>query len=119
MKYYIESWHEIYQDNFKEGEVAHVNSYSMSAMIEADSIKEALAKYYEKILLYDFYPAAVVIDDCRFTDATNLNENGEEPSESELQDFRDGIIDLLIDYFVIEVSELHKLCAKEGMLNDA
>lgn len=52
--YYITSIHDIYIDNYTEGEGDRVNSYDLNAIVKAENVKKAIAKYFEKELYLSF-----------------------------------------------------------------
>ena len=50
----ITSLHSVYVDNFEHGELENVNNYDLSEVIKAKDLKEAIQKYFDNILCYDF-----------------------------------------------------------------
>lgn len=52
--YKISSFHEVNINSYEEGELNHINNYSVDAEIKADSVDEAVQKYFAEILFYDF-----------------------------------------------------------------
>lgn len=53
-EYLIKSYHNIYVDDYNEGEGYHVNSYSMTAFIKAPDAGNAIQQYIENCLYYKF-----------------------------------------------------------------
>ena len=52
--YRINSLHDIYLDDFIEGELENFNCYTMESIINAKNPKDAIKKYFEDILNYTF-----------------------------------------------------------------
>jgi len=46
--------HDVYIDDFKEGEKDYVNSYTITSEIEAETPKEAIEKHYKQQLYFEF-----------------------------------------------------------------
>ena len=83
--YYITSTHDIYIDNYTEGEGKRVNSYDLNAIVKAENVKEAIAKYFknELYLSYDEEYIDDSLDDGNFfysnlVDSENLEATKEE-----------------------------------------
>jgi hypothetical protein len=52
--YIIKTSHEIEIDNYKEGLTNYVNSYSLKSEIKAATPREAIQKYFDEYLYYNF-----------------------------------------------------------------
>ena len=52
--YKVASQHNVYIDNFENGEERHVNSYMLSSEIEAENWKSAIQQYFNEFLCFDF-----------------------------------------------------------------
>ena len=50
----ITSMHSVYIDDFNKGELENVNNYDLSQTIKANDLKEAIQKYFDTVLCYDF-----------------------------------------------------------------
>ena len=50
----IRSAHDIYIDNYGQGELDRVNGYTLTNEVEANDVWEAIEKYFETTLYYDF-----------------------------------------------------------------
>lgn len=46
--------HDVYIDDFEEGEGKHVNCYDIESTVKAESVKEAIKEHYEKHLGFSF-----------------------------------------------------------------
>lgn len=53
-EYLIKSYHNIYVDDYNEGELDHINGYNMSAFIKAPDAGNAIQQYIENCLYYKF-----------------------------------------------------------------
>ena len=52
--YFIESTHDVYIDNYTEGETTNVNFYHIKQNVKAENPREAIKKFFEEILYYKF-----------------------------------------------------------------
>ena len=50
----IYSAHDIYTDDYEQGELDRVNGYTVTNEVEANDVWEAIEKYFETTLYYDF-----------------------------------------------------------------
>ena len=50
----IRSAHDIYIDDYEHGELDRVNGYTLTNEVEANDVWEAIEKYFETTLYYDF-----------------------------------------------------------------
>jgi hypothetical protein len=113
-KYYIESTHEVYIDTYNEGEGKHVNSYTQKAMISAENQREAIQKYFENELYFDFNFQHASIDH-----EEGLNENintlhysnlvdddNAEASKSEIEAWKRGVVTLYSNSTYLTIFEL-------------
>ena len=50
----IYSAHDIYIDDYEHGELDRVNGYTLTNEVEANDVWEAIEKYFETTLYYDF-----------------------------------------------------------------
>ena len=48
------SAHDIYIDDYEQGELDRVNGYTVTNEVEANDVWEAIEKYFETTLYYDF-----------------------------------------------------------------
>ena len=52
--YSIKTGHDIYIDSYNEGEGKHVNYYDIKAEVKAENPTQAIEKYFEDTLYYNF-----------------------------------------------------------------
>ena len=50
----ITSIHDVYVDDYNQGELEHVNWYKLQEIVSANDTKEAIQKYFNDYLFYDF-----------------------------------------------------------------
>ena len=113
-KYYIESTHEIYVDDYNYGEGKHCNSYTQSAYIGAESPKEAIEKYFEKELYLSFDIKHACID---HEEGINESENtlhysnlvdddNNEASEVDIKEWKKGKLKLYSNNTFLTINQL-------------
>jgi len=109
-RYQISSYHEIYEDNYEEGEFDQVNSYDIGPwVIKADTPMEAIAKYYNDYLHREFKPEYVTSDDEQANtlyDSFLEDESGLKPTEYERNEWKEGRMKLYANNATIFVHEL-------------
>lgn len=110
--YLVKSYHEIFVDDYNEGEGKNVNSYTFSGKVRADSPKEAVNIYLNDNLGYNlgFENCEVCPDEeglvqtsC-LVDADNL-----QPSKQVVKMWENGEVDLyanIIQMYVYELKEV-------------
>lgn len=52
--YFIESTHDVYIDNYNDGETTNVNFYDIKQNVKAENPREAIKKFFEEVLYYKF-----------------------------------------------------------------
>lgn len=107
--FFISSRHEIFADDYNEGELNYVNSYDMNSFINAENPKQAIEKYFETVLCYDFsFEGSYFEDGCLnydvLVDADNL-----QATEKEKELWKQGKKTLYCDNISLEVNELIKI----------
>ena len=50
----IHSAHDVYIDDYEQGELDRVNGYTLTNEVEANDVWEAIEKYFKTTLYYDF-----------------------------------------------------------------
>ncbi len=93
-EYLIKSYHNIYVDDYNEGEGYHINSYNMTAFIKAPDAGNAIQQYIENCLYYKF-------------NSNYLDTNGDDIS---------CYYDVLVDDESIEATEADRELWKNGEL---
>jgi len=62
MKYLVESYHEIYQDSFTQGELDLYSNYTQESTTTADTPLEAVEKYISDCLSYTYNKEYLFLD---------------------------------------------------------
>jgi hypothetical protein len=113
-RYYIESTHDVYVDTYKEGEGSYCNAYNHQAMIEAENQREAIQKYFEKELYFDFnFEYASIDHEEGISEKTNtlhysnlVDENNAEASKSEIEAWKSEKVTLYSNNTFLTIFEL-------------
>ena len=109
-KYYIKSNHSVFIDDYKEGEGKQVNDYNLSAIISAETPKEAIIKYFDKNLYFSF--------DIKYIDNDNegafyysnlVDEDNIEANEYEKNLWKEGKKTLYSTNTYLLIYELNKI----------
>ena len=114
-KFIISSTHEVYKDDYNDGETDYVNGYSLkSKIINSETTKEAIQKYFEDELYYKFNVDYAYIDHEEDIDASKNtlnysvlvdNENSE-ASEEEIELWKKDKLELYANNIFLTVHEL-------------
>ncbi len=82
-KFFIKSFHDVYEDNWEKGEGKQLDYYEQSAVVKAETKDKAIAKFYADILHYTYN--GDYMQDTVIVDKDNVELNGEE-----LEEWKDG-----------------------------
>lgn len=107
--FFIECEHNIYLDNYNEGETENVNNYDTSGMYKTEDNIQAIEKHLYS-LGYDFNKDHIQADEedekqNKIWYSVLTNEQGDEASEKELEQFRNESINLYANNMTIYVYE--------------
>lgn len=105
----IISNHDVFIDSYEEGETEQVNSYTLSAEVEAENIKSAIKQYFDKNLYYSFDFKNAEVDEENKTTLyySNLVDvENVEASESEVEQWKQNELTLYSNQITIEVFEV-------------
>lgn len=111
--YIVKSFHEIFVDDYNEGEGKHVNGYALSGEVQANNPKEAITAYLRDNLGYnlDFNNCEVSPEEGNLVQTSCLvNNDNIQPTNSEVKQWEAGNVELYsnrIDMFVYEVTEVN------------
>ena len=118
MKYLVESRHEVFEDNFEDGDGGLITKYNRSSMIEAESAVDAIETYFKSTLGYTFEISTVGLKDeeliyCVLVDKSlNVVFN----NEPDYKRWMDGEVSLYGDYIHLKCSVVQAINL-EGVLN--
>lgn len=104
-KFRIVSNHEVYEDNYNEGELGYVNGYTLDGIYKMDNWQQAIENHFNENGL------SIEMKDCEIEDgilytSCLVNSDGVQPFNNELQDFKKGLINLYSDNITVIVQEL-------------
>ena len=118
MKYLVESRHEVFEDNFKDGEGKLITEYDRSSMIEAESAVDAIETYFKSDLGYTFEISAVGLEDEELTYGVLVDKSLNEVlnDEPDYKRWVDGEINLYCNYIYLKCSFVQAINF-EGLLN--
>lgn len=106
MKFLITSQHDVFVDNYNEGEQENVNFYCLDGIIEADNYKEAVTKYLQENLGYNLdINNCEVRDNAIFTSCLVDIENYQ-PTNNEVEQWKRGQKVLYSNNIEINVSQI-------------
>lgn len=107
IEYLIKSYHEIYVDDYNEGELDMVNVYIHSAKVFSNSPIDAIKDYFNTQLHYSFDESLVCTD---AEDSLNVvwynimvNQFNDEAEESEIELWKKGELTLYNNSIRIEI----------------
>lgn len=106
--YKVTSRHDVYIDNFVNGEESYVNSYKLSSEVDAINWKDAIKKYFEDYLFYTIDLARGYIDNDNntFHYSNLVNADNIEADENELKQWRENKLTLYSNNTVVTVVQL-------------
>lgn len=111
-RYYIETFHLVYKDNYQEGEGENVNNFELNSIIEAETPKEAIKKYFDEVLYYSYDEEYLDTDNEEegyFYYSTLVDKENAEASEQEKDLWRNGDYILYSNNISLSISELVKI----------
>ena len=94
-KFFIESSHDIFEDDWQKGEGREINFFKLSAMIDAKTKEKAIVKYYDEVLNYTY-------SGNYNQDSVTVDKDYIELNETELKEWREGKL-AFINSFKLEI----------------
>ena len=118
MKYLVESRHEVFEDNFEDGEGKLITEYNKSSMIEAESAVDAIETYFKSTLGYTFEISPVGLEDEELLYCVLVDKSLNKVFNDELDYKRwmAGEINLYGNYIYLKCSVVQAINL-EGVLN--
>ena len=108
----VYSNHDVYVDSYLEGELDNVNYYTLEDKIQAETPREAIEKYFENVLGYDFDFKSSLIDDeveggsmnrlyyDVLTDGMNY-----QATQTQKEEWKEGRFKLYVNNIIIYITE--------------
>lgn len=81
----IKSVHSVCVDNFIEGEGDEVNSYIISDEVKATNVKEAIEKYFQSVLYYDFDFSLAEVDGGQLYYSVLVDKDNSKASKNQIE----------------------------------
>ena len=110
--YIVKSYHDIFVDDYNEGEGKNVNSYTLNGEVRADNPKEAVNIYFKDHLGYNlgFENCEVCPDESSLIQTSCLVDvDNLQPSEQEVKMWENGEVDLYANNILMYVYELKEV----------
>lgn len=108
-KYYITSNSDIRNYSYEEGEMAFVNFYHRSAVIKANTPKQAVKAYIETELLYNVSDDDITYEDDRAYANVLVDEQNTQAQNHEIELWKKGLLKLYLEDISISVNHLEKV----------
>lgn len=115
-KFLINSVHDCHLENYEHGELQYVNGYNQEAVINAENPREAISKYFENELYYNFsFENAVVLHEQEEEDDNNKNKlfydvlvdvENSEASKKDIELWKEGKIQLYSNSIHLTICEV-------------
>lgn len=110
--YIVKSFHEIFVDDYNEGELNHVNGYALSDEVQADNAQEAVNKYLQGNLGYDsdFKNCEVNPDDKTIVQTSCLVDvDNMQPRNRDIELWKRGEVKLYVNHINMTVYEVNEV----------
>lgn len=104
--YLVESTHDVYEDDYLNGELDHANFYVRSKIMAADSPMEAIKKYYKTELHREFIVENTEIYETTLLDSATVDEDCMNASPLEIEMWKKGELKLYTEHVSIRVKQL-------------
>lgn len=100
--------HDVYTDDYKNGEGKHANFYEIDSTEKAETPREAIQKHFNKTLFLtiNIEEAEANEEGTALLWANLVNEDNTEPSQYQLEEWIKGKLILYSDHIEIRVKEL-------------
>ena len=113
--YFIKTNHEVHIDKFKEGKLDFVNSYNIEAKVKAENPREAIKKYFENELYYEFdFEYAYIPHEEEETEEKNtlhysvlVDNDNNEASKNEVEAWKEDKLTLYSNNIFLTIYELN------------
>jgi hypothetical protein len=106
--YEITTTHDVYTDNYEDGQTKHVNWYQQTSKQKANSPREAIENHFNNTLYLPFnFDRAEPNDENTILYWSNLvDENNEQPTTGDIERWKNGTRELYANNIQIEIKEL-------------
>ena len=108
-RFFISSTHEVFVDDYNEGELNNVNDYNLNSFINAEDPRQAIEKYFDTVLGYDFSFELSDFEDGYLNYSVLVDEDDLQATETEKVFWRNGKKTLYCNNIRLKVGELIKI----------
>lgn len=108
-KYLITSDHVVHIDDYEQGELDMVNSYSISEIIKAKNVMEAVDHYIQNVLHYNLKSGLPNFESGFIRETRLVNVDNERPTNSEIEEWKMGLKTLYSNDYLIKVERVKKV----------
>lgn len=112
-KYYILSIHDIYEDNYENGEGIYCNGWTQQKIVKAKNLDQALNIYFSNEIYLDYKKIDFEIDFNKIYISELCNEKNFWASVTEIEKWQKGEIKLYIQHVVIKVEIMQEVNIEE------
>lgn len=106
-KYIVESLHEVYVDDYENGEGEHVNTYTLKNEVHADNPIHAVNKYLNDELNYNLgFENCEVYEGKRVDTSCLVDVDNDQPDSRMVDEWKQGRITLYANHISMFVSEV-------------
>jgi hypothetical protein len=102
----VKSFHDVYLDNYENGEGEQVHSYSLKSEINANDKKEAIQKYFDEFLFLSFDYSLCHEEENEIQYSNLVNIENEEATEEQKELWRNDKAILYTNISLVKVFEL-------------
>jgi hypothetical protein len=106
--YKITTIHDVFIDNYENGEGKHVNSYDLTSECKALTVQDAIINHFNNTvyLPFDFQHADIDKEQNLIFYCNLVNVDNEDPTEHEREEWKKGKIELFANNIIITAQEL-------------
>lgn len=105
-KYFVQSFHTVYVDNYEQGEQEQVNYWKCEKLISSESPINALRKYYETETAKDFSLDNLFINDEIIHDSFLVDVDNYPATEKQIEQWKNNEINLYSENVTFHIFEL-------------
>lgn len=112
--FYIQSLHEVFVDDYNEGEKEYSYSYDQKGRIKAETYEDAVNIYFDTVLLFN-----LGIENCELNKESNTLETSclvdseqNQPNEYQVKCWENGYLELYVNRISISVFEVTEVILK-------
>ena len=113
--YKIFSFHSIAEDDYKQGELKTIKDYSLTEIVQAETVKEAIIEYFKSVIHYDFDFKHAEHDSEFLYHSTLVDSEQIEATKEEMEKWKQGRLKLYANSYSISVEQLISVDLEEEL----